>query len=131
MPGSPAFYNKISLWMREAALDVLHLSFNRVFSTVSHTILAPSSGCSSPHNKGGSKRGWVSRLSTVGRGWAGTILRVWSTTGIPALGTHLDRAAGQRDGQEPAELRREQGRGLPSQGRSPCSARLGAQTGKR
>lgn len=59
----------------EGALDVLHLNLNKALSTVSHTVLAPSSGCCSPHNKGGRKPGWVSGLSTVGRGWARTIPR--------------------------------------------------------
>lgn len=71
MPGSPASYNKVSLWTREGALDILHLNFNEAFSTVSHNILAPSSGCYSPHNRGGRKTGWMSRLSIVvsGLGW--------------------------------------------------------------
>lgn len=63
MPGSPDFYNKVSLWMREGALHVLHLSFNKVLSTVSHNVLAPSSGCYNPRSKGGRRTGWMSRLS--------------------------------------------------------------------
>lgn len=65
MPGSPAFYNKVSLWMREGALDIFRLRFNEAFSTASPNIPAPSSGCYSPHNRG-RKPGCMSRLSTLG-----------------------------------------------------------------
>lgn len=126
MPGSPAFYTKISLWTREGALEVLDLHFNKAFSTVSHNMPALSSGCYSPHNNGAENLAGCPGSALWAGGWAGTILQVLEAPQDPSPHT-WDRAAGQRDGQEPAEFKREQDRGLPSQGRSPCSCRLGAQ----
>lgn len=71
MPGSPAFYNKVFLWMRERALNVLHLSFNEALSTVSHTpFLHPAQDVTAHITKGAERLAGCPGSAL----WAGIIL---------------------------------------------------------